>query len=112
MLSSLIYELRRTDKKVGVATLCMGTGAGSKSESAQLLCVSALPLLTVCSLRRGHSRRCRVKHNATSDLFENYSLRRLLPLADFTVTQSDIMVSCFTTTYWSFRLAGARARFE
>jgi acetyl-CoA acyltransferase 1 len=28
LLSSLIYELRRTDKKVGVATLCMGTGAG------------------------------------------------------------------------------------
>lgn len=31
LLSSLIYELRRTDKKVGVATLCMGTGAGSES---------------------------------------------------------------------------------
>ncbi|GAA5938830.1 hypothetical protein JCM3775_002002 [Rhodotorula graminis] len=28
LLSSLIYELIRTDKKVGVATLCMGTGAG------------------------------------------------------------------------------------
>ncbi|KDE03031.1 acetyl-CoA acyltransferase [Microbotryum lychnidis-dioicae p1A1 Lamole] len=28
LLSSLIYELKRTDKKVGVATLCMGTGAG------------------------------------------------------------------------------------
>ncbi|BGP13741.1 hypothetical protein JCM10213_006429 [Rhodosporidiobolus nylandii] len=28
LLSSLIYELRRTDKQVGVATLCMGTGAG------------------------------------------------------------------------------------
>ncbi|KAM0792293.1 hypothetical protein ACM66B_004983 [Microbotryomycetes sp. NB124-2] len=28
LLSSLIYELRRTEQKVGVATLCMGTGAG------------------------------------------------------------------------------------
>ncbi|ORY40625.1 putative acetyl-CoA C-acyltransferase precursor [Leucosporidium creatinivorum] len=28
LLSSLIYELRRTEKKVGIATLCMGTGAG------------------------------------------------------------------------------------
>ncbi|GAA5877733.1 hypothetical protein JCM1840_003342 [Sporobolomyces johnsonii] len=28
LLSSLIYELRRTEKKVGVTTLCMGTGAG------------------------------------------------------------------------------------
>lgn len=38
LLSSLIYELRRTGQKAGVATLCMGTGAGkatliSKSES-------------------------------------------------------------------------------
>ncbi|GAA5848174.1 hypothetical protein JCM8547_004433 [Rhodosporidiobolus lusitaniae] len=28
LMSSLIYELIRTDKKVGLATLCMGTGAG------------------------------------------------------------------------------------
>ncbi|KAM0755985.1 thiolase [Meredithblackwellia eburnea MCA 4105] len=28
LLSSLIYELRRTGKQTGVATLCMGTGAG------------------------------------------------------------------------------------
>lgn len=32
LLSSLIYELHRTGKQVGVATLCMGTGAG-KGES-------------------------------------------------------------------------------
>lgn len=28
LLSSLIHELHRTGKQVGVATLCMGTGAG------------------------------------------------------------------------------------
>lgn len=28
LLSSLLYELKRTEQKVGVATLCMGTGAG------------------------------------------------------------------------------------
>lgn len=29
LLSSLLYELKRTEQKVGVATLCMGTGASS-----------------------------------------------------------------------------------
>ncbi|BGP53766.1 hypothetical protein JCM8202_005538 [Rhodotorula sphaerocarpa] len=28
LLSSLLYELKRTEQKVGIATLCMGTGAG------------------------------------------------------------------------------------
>ena len=76
LLSSLIYELRRTEKKVGVATLCMGTGAGKATLIGEFLTRTCSFLSLILNSFRCS---CRVDRSLIADVAVLYPSRSLCP---------------------------------